>query len=474
MSENLEAKVPAQPASYAEIPSEAPVFDSDYALNSSFVRSVIDALDSGDDDRVQRLVMPLHAADLADLLGLVRAIERRNLLEMIGTELNLDVLSELDEDVLTDVLKQLEPPVIASALQAMDSDDAVQLIEGLTEEEREAVLKLVPRIDRAAVEQLLAYEEDCAGRLMQREMVTVPPYWSVGQTIDHMRATKGLPEQFFEIYIVDESFHPIGSVPLSRLMQAKREVTVRELMDTEQTLIPAIMDQGEAAYLFNQYHLLSAAVTDDAGRLVGMITVDDIVEVITEEDTEDILYLGGVKQEGLSDGVFKTTQRRFSWLLINLVTAILASVVIALFDATIEKFIALAILMPIVASMGGNAGTQTLTVAVRAIATRDLTPSNAVRIIFREVMVGGLNGIMFAILMGAVGAIWFQSPILGVILAGAMIANLLCAGAAGILVPLGLQRAGMDPAIGSTVFVTTATDLVGFFVFLGLGALALS
>ncbi len=474
MSENPDTKTPAQPSSYAEIPSDAPVLDSDYALNSTFVRSVIDALDAGDGDRVRRLVLPLHAADLADLLGLIRATERRNLLSLIGSELNPDVLSELDEDVRGDVLKQLEPPVIATAIQAMDSDDAVQLIEDLTLEERDTVLEYVPGIDRAAVEQSLAYEEDCAGRLMQHEMVTVPPYWNVGQVIDHTRATGGLPEQFFEIYVVDESFHPLGRVPLSRLMQAKRDVNVRELMDTEQTLIPAVMDQGEVAYIFNQYHLLSAAVTNDDGRLVGMITVDDIVNVIQEEDTEDILYLGGVKEEGLSDGVLKTTQRRFSWLLINLATAILASVVIALFDATIEKYVALAILMPIVASMGGNAGTQTLTVAVRAIATRDLTPSNAVRIIFREVMVGGLNGIMFAILMGAVGAFWFQSTILGVILAGAMIANLLCAGAAGILVPLGLQRAGMDPAIGSTVFVTTATDLVGFFVFLSLGALALS
>ena len=474
MSENPKAKASAQPAAYAEIPSDAPVLDSDYALNSFFVRSVVDALDAGDGDRVRRLTLPLHAADLADLLGLIRAPERRALLDLIGAELDPDVLSELDEDVRDAVLKHLPPPMIATAMRELDSDDAVQLIEDLTVEERHSVLEHVPRIDRAAVEQSLSYGEDCAGRLMQQEMVTVPPYWSVGQVIDHMRATTGLPEQFFEIYVVDEGFHPIGSVPLSRLMQSKREVAVRELMDAEQTLIPATMDQGEVAYIFNQYHLLSAAVTNEDGRLVGMITVDDIVDVITEENTEDILYLGGVKQEGLSDGVVKTTQRRFSWLLVNLVTALLASIVIALFDATIEKFVALAILMPIVASMGGNAGTQTLTVAVRAIATRDLTPSNAVRIIFREVTVGGLNGILFAILMGAVGSLWFQSPILGAVLAGAMIANLLCAGAAGILVPLGLQRAGMDPAVGSTVFVTTVTDLIGFFVFLGLGALALT
>ncbi len=474
MSENPEGVALAQPPSYADIPSETPILDPDFALNASFVRSIVDALEAGKDATVRELALPLHAADLADLLGLVSAGERRDLVNLLGTDLNPEVLSELDEDVLNSVLAQLEPPVIAAAVQAMDSDDAVQLIEALTHEERDTVLEHVPQLDRTVVEQALAYEEDCAGRLMQREVVTVPPFWSVGQVVDYMRSADDMPDSFFEIYVVDEAFHPIGSVPTSRLIQTRREVSVRDVMGSDLTLIPAVMDQGEVAYLFNQYHLLSSAVIDDDGRLVGMVTVDDIVEVIKEEDTEDILALGGVSEEGLSDGVVKTTRRRLSWLMVNLLTAILASVVIAFFDATIEKFVALAILMPIVASMGGNAGTQTLTIAVRAIATRDLTPSNALRIIYREVLVGGLNGLVFAVVMGVIGGLWFQSLALGLVLACAMIVNLLCAGAAGILVPLSLQRAGADPAIASTVFVTAVTDLVGFFVFLGLGALALA
>ena len=474
MSENPEAVALAQPPSYVDIPSKTPILDPDFALNASFVRSIIDALEAGKDDTVRQLVLPLHAADLADLLGLVRAGERRDLINLLGTDLNPDVLSELDQDVLNSVLAQLDPPVIAAAVQAMDSDDAVQLIEALTHEERRTVLEHVPQLDRTVVELALAYEEDCAGRLMQREVVTVPPFWSVGQVIDYMRSADQMPDLFFEIYVVDEAFHPIASVPTSRLLQTRRDVPVRDVMSSQLTSIPAVMDRGELAYLFNQYHLLSAAVVDDDGRLVGMVTVDDIVDVIKQEHTEDILALGGVSGEGLSDGVIKTTRRRLSWLMINLMTAILASMVIAFFDEIIEKFVALAILMPIVASMGGNAGTQTLTVAVRAIATRDLTPSNALRIIYREVLVGGLNGLVFAIVMGVIGGVWFHSLALGLVLGCAMVVNLLCAGAAGILVPLSLQRAGADPAIASTVFVTAVTDLIGFFVFLSLGTLALT
>ncbi len=474
MSDNPETDTIAHPRSYADIPTDSPVLDEDYALNPSFVSTVIDALERGDRDQVRRLLLPLHVADLADLLGLVSASERRQLVEVLGDDLDPGVLAELDQDVRDAVLKQLHPSVIAAAVSAMDSDDAVQLVEDMPQEARKTVLDYVPQVDRAAVEQALAYGEDRAGRLMQREVFTVPPFWTVGQVIDHMRESQGLPDKFFEIYVVDESFHPIGSVPISRLLQAQRDVSIRELMDTEVQLIPASLEQGQVAYLFNQYHLLSAPVVNEDHRLVGMITVDDIVDVIKEEDTEDILALGGVLDEGLSDGVLKTTERRFSWLLVNLLTAILASIVIAFYDDTIEKFVALAVLMPIVASMGGNAGTQTLTVAVRAIATRDLTPANAMRIIWREVLVGGLNGILFAILLGVIGGIWFHSVTLAVVLGAAMIVNLLCAGAAGILVPLGLQRANVDPAVASTVFVTTVTDVIGFFVFLGLGSLALA
>ncbi len=477
-SEQLDSTKSSQPSShpksYDEIPTEGPVLDDDYALNPSFVRDVIDALERGDRDLLYQLIHPLHAADVADLLGLVSAYDRSQLIKQLGGVLEADVLTELDDDVRDAVLEEMHPRDIATVVENIDSDDAVQLIEDLPEQDRKNVLELVSKGDRTTVEIALTYEEDSAGRLMQHELVTVPPYWNVGQVIDHMRETEGLPNQFFEIYVVDEKFYPVGCVPVSRLLKTKRQVAIKDIMDDEQHLVPVNEDQGEVAYLFNQYHLLSAAVVNDDGRLVGMITVDDIVDVIKEEDTEDILALGGVKADGLSDGVLKTTQRRFSWLLINLATAILASVVIAFYDATIEKFVALAILMPIVASMGGNAGTQTLTVAVRAIATRDLTSANAFRIFMREVMVGGLNGFLFAVVMGVIGAFWFDNVTLGLVLGGAMIVNLLFAGAAGILVPLGLQRAGADPAIASTVFVTTVTDMIGFFVFLGLGAYALT
>ena len=471
MTDNPDADAVAKPSS--DIPTVSSILDEDYALNPTFVSSVVDALALADTQLVLRLVKPLHAADMADLIGLIAPKERAALLQALGADLDSEVLTELDEDVRDTVLKDLAPRDIARVVQEIDSDDAVQLIEDLPPDERASVLEHVSEVDRTAVEQALTHVEDSAGRLMQQEIVTVPPFWNVGQVIDHMRATDGLPDQFFEIYVVDEGFHPSGCVPISRLMQAQREKPIRELMDTDQQLISTDMDQGEVAYLFNQYHLLSSAVVNDDGRLVGMITIDDIVDVIKEEDTEDIHALGGVKDEGLSDGVLVTSQRRFSWLLVNLVTAVLASVVIAFFEDVIQQVVALAILMPIVASMGGNAGTQTLTIAVRAIATRDLTPSNAFRIIVREVLVGGVNGLLFAVLMGLVGGIWFQSVTLGLVLAIAMVVNLICAGAAGIMVPLGLQRSGADPAIASTVFVTTVTDLIGFFVFLGLGALLL-
>ena len=474
MAGEADTQATARPPSYSGISGNAPILDEGHALSPAFVRAVIDALGAGDEATFDQLIAPLHAADLADLLGLVTAAERRQLVKLLSSNLNPEVLSELDEDVREDVLRQLEPKVIARALQEMDSDDAVQVIEDLTREERDSVLAYVPKVDREAVEQALSFGEFTAARLMQREFVTVPPFWNVGQVIDYMRSAAEVPDQFFEVYVVDEDFHPIGSVPTSKLLQSRRTVPLREILESDIYRIPAPMNQEEVAYLFNQYHLLSAPVVDDDGRLVGMITVDDIVGVIQEETTEDILALGGVQEEGMSDGVLTITRRRFSWLFVNLATAIVASAVIAIFDEVIEKFVALAILMPIVASMGGNAGTQTLTVAVRALATRDLTPANAFRIIWREVLVGGLNGILFALVMGLAVVFWFESIVLGLVIAGAMVVNLLCAGAAGILVPLGLQRAGADPAIGSTVFVTTVTDVIGFFVFLGLGAYVLA
>ncbi|MEQ9529199.1 MAG: magnesium transporter, partial [Parvibaculaceae bacterium] len=315
--------------------------------------------------------------------------------------------------------------------------------------------------------------EYSAGRLMQRELVAVPPYWDVGQTIDYLREAADLPDEFYEIFVVDAAYKPSGTVPLSRVMRTKRPVKISEIMETEQTLIPVEMDQEDVALQFSKYDLISAAVVDEAGRLVGVVTVDDIVEVISEEAAEDIRLLAGVGEESISDSVLQTTRSRFPWLVINLFTAVIAASVIALFDATIEQMVALAVLMPIVASMGGNAGTQTMTVTVRALATRDLVNFNVRRTITREFLVGILNGLMFAVLLGGLVSLVFENVWLGGVIATAMLINLITACLAGILIPLGLDKIGVDPAVSSAVFVTTLTDTIGFFSFLGLAALIL-
>jgi magnesium transporter len=453
---------------------QAPTLDEDFALNPDFVDEVCAALHSGQDARVRELFGKLHIADQADLLGLVRSDQRRGMVRILGEALDPEALPELDDDIRDDVLEVLPTEELAAAVEELDSDDAVHLLEDLDQQRQAEVLERVGESERAAVELGLQYADETAGRLMQRDFLSVPPYWTVGQTLDHLKSTIDLPDMFFEIFVADPSFHAIGTIPVSRLLRADPAVLVGEIMNTRQTLIPTDMDEEEVAYLFNQYHLISAAVVDEDNRIVGMITVDDIVDVVRETASEDMLALGGVKEEeGLSDSVITTTRSRFSWLVVNLLTAISASIVIAFFHETIERAVALAVLMPIVASMGGNAGTQTLTVAIRALATKDLTPTNAARIVVREVLVGGLNGVIFALLMGVIGGFWFNDLIIGVVLGLAMIINLLFAGFAGIMVPLGLEKAGIDPAVASSVFVTTITDIVGFFVFLGLATLVL-
>jgi magnesium transporter len=442
------------------------------ALDPRFVREAVDALDRGAIASLKDKLSGLHAADLADLIGLIGPEERVMLVTSLGKDvLTPEVLSELDEDVRDEVLSHLAPQAIAEAVQALETDDAVYLLEDLDEAQKRAVLARIPESERAALELPLHYPENAAGRLMQREVVAVPPFWTVGQTIDYLRETEELPSEFFEICVVDPAFKLLGTVQTSRLVRTKRPVLIGEIMDTEPTAVPATMDQEEVAHLFERYHLVSAPVVDETKRLVGMLTVDDIVEVLQEEMSEDILALGGVREaESLTSTVVDTTRARFSWLFVNLLTAILASIVIGFFDATIEQVVALAILMPIVASMGGNAGTQTLTVSVRALATRELSPANAIRIIYREALVGSLNGIIFAALMALIAVVWFNSAPIAVIIGLAMIINLLAAGLAGILIPLGLQRFGIDPAVASAVFVTTVTDVVGFATFLGLAA----
>ena len=446
---------------------------TDEALSPAFVRSVVDAVDRGDKAQARELVLPLRPADTAELLELLRSDERRDLVEMLGSDLNPEVLSELDESVRDHVMELLDPKDIAAALTEMDSDDAVYLLEDMDEAEQREILDQLPASERAALEQSLDYPEYSAGRLMQRELVAVPPFWDVGQTLDYLREAEELPHEFYEIFVVDAGHKPIGTVPLSRVTRSKRPVKISEIMETEQTLIPVAMDQEEVALQFTKYDLISAAVVDDDGRLAGVITVDDIVEVISEEAAEDIRLLAGVGEEAISDTVLQTSRSRVPWLAVNLVTAVIAASVIALFDAAIEKMVALAVLMPIVASMGGNAGTQTMTVTVRALATRDLVHFNARRTILREMLVGLLNGLIFAGLLGGIGGLIFQNAWLGGVLAAAMMINLVVASLTGILVPLGLDKLGADPAVSSPVFVTTTTDVVGFFAFLGLAAVIL-
>jgi len=446
---------------------------SEETLTAGFVRKVFAAIDAGDATQVRELLDGLRTADVAEIIELVQPDQRADLIAMLGADLEPDVLAELDEGVRDHVISLVDPNVLVAALQEMDSDDAVYLLEDLDEADQQQILEQLPAKDRAALERSLDYPEDSAGRIMQRDLVAVPPYWDVGQTIDYMREADQLPEQFYEIFVVDPSYRPIGTVPLSRVMRTKRPVRIWEIMETEQTLIRAETDQEEVAHEFHKYDLISAAVVDDSGRLVGVITVDDIVEVIQEEAAEDIGLLGGVGEEAISDTVFEATRSRFSWLFVNLLTAILASLVIAVFDATIGQMVALAVLMPIVASMGGNAGTQTMTIAVRALGSKELVPLNARRIITREVTIGFINGCLFAVLLGAIAALWFDNYALGAVMAAAMIINLVVAGLAGILIPLTLDRIGVDPAIASGVFLTTVTDVIGFFAFLGLASIVL-
>ena len=447
-----------------------PAPDSRVGIDADLARQVTAALDAGDYARVRHLVVPLHAADIADLLEQALPGERRLFIEAVRGAFDPVILAELDEIVRDEVVDEFDLRELAAAVAELEIDDAVDVLEDLDSADQREVLQAVPAEDRAKLEEALGYPEDTAGRLMQRDLVAVPTFWTVGQTIDHLRESDHLPDEFFEIIVVDPAHHPVGTVPLNRAMRSKRSVVAADIMDPNPTLIPAAMDQEEIAYLFQQYNRPSAPVIDAQGRLVGVIMIDDIVDVIHEENEEDLMRLGGLSADDLHASAVVTTRTRFTWLLVNLATAVVASLVIALFDAAIEKIVALAILMPIVASMGGNAGTQTLTVTVRALATRELTAANALRLINKEMRVGLLNGLLFAVLIGGVGLVWFGDLGLGLVLAAAVAINMLVAGLAGILAPLALERAGADPALASPVFLTTITDVVGFLSFLGLAA----
>ncbi len=449
------------------------VTEEDYALDSDLAPALRLAIASGDVARIEELFEPLHPADIADLVEQIQSGQRRELLLLAGHLIDGEILSEIDEGIREEVIAFLPKETLAEAVRDLESDDVVDIVEDLDAPQQEAILEALEDADRVAVEAALSYPEYSAGRLMQTEVVTAPVHWNVGQAIDFMRAEDDLPEQFYHVILVDPKHRPVGYVTLGKLMSSPRKVHLSDITEESFRTVPATQDEGEVAYAFNQYHLISAPVVDDDGRLIGVITIDDAMVVLDEEHEEDILRLAGVGEENLSDKSFAIARRRFPWLFVNLITSILASLVIAQFEDTIAAIVALAVLMPIVASMGGNAGTQTLTVAVRSLATKDLTPSNALQVIGRELGAGLLNGVVFAVVMGAVGVAWFGTPLLGVVIGVAMVINLAVAGLAGILVPLTLDRVGVDPALASGAFVTTVTDIVGFFAFLGLAAVML-
>ena len=450
------------------------ILPGSYVVSTDLVHDVSDALREGRTADALALIGELHAADIADLTEALPSELRDALVHALGRELDPEMLAELDDQVRDEVLEQIEPEMLATHLAELDTDDAAEVLEDLDIDERKRVLEALPPADRELVSEALSYPESSAGRLMQRDYVAVPEYWNVGQVIDWLRDSDSLPEEFYELFVVDPKHKPVGAVPLSRAMRAKRPVPVADIMSAKQKFFPVEMDQEEVAFQFEQYDLTSAAVVDVDGRLIGQITIDDVVDVIEEEHEEDLHRLGGVNAEGdLFHSAGQTARRRSSWLLVNLFTAVIASITIALFADTIEQIVALAILMPIVASMGGNAGTQTLTVAVRALATKELTSANAWRIFWKETVVGGYNGVFFAILAGALSYAWFNQPLLGIVIALAMIVNLVVAGVSGLLIPLAMWRTGMDPAISAAILLTTITDVVGFFAFLGLAKIIL-
>ncbi|QKV18083.1 magnesium transporter [Oricola thermophila] len=449
-------------------PFSAEIYSDDGSVRADFLDRVVASVQHGDVEALASSVAGLHESELGDLIEALDAEDRRSLVIQLGDRFDFSSLTEVDEAIRMDIIEALPNEQVAHALKALDSDDAVYILEDLAEKDQAEILAKLPFTERIRLRRSLDYPEESAGRRMQTEFVAVPPYWSVGQTIDYLRDSEDLPHSFSQIFVIDPTFHLVGAVDLDQILRTPRPVKIEEIMHETRHAIPAEMDQEEAALIFEQYDLLSAAVVDENERLVGVLTIDDVVDVIQAEAEEDLKRLGGVGDEELSDSVIETTRSRFTWLLINLATAILASVVIGLFDATITEMVALAVLMPIVASMGGNAGTQTMTVAVRALATRDIDIYNASRIVRRELTVGFINGVIFAAVMGLVAALWFSSLSLGIVIGLAMIVNMVCAALAGILIPLLLDRIGIDPAIASSVFVTTVTDIVGFFAFLGL------
>ncbi len=450
---------------------EQTVRDADGLIASDFFEDVGNAISEGNRKLLGALTGDLHEADLADLIEAFNNDQREAFVRLQKSDFNIRALTEVDDAVRDHILEIMPAERVAEGVRELDTDDAVSILEDLDSGEQSEILEQIPEIERAALQRGLDYPVDSAGRRMQTDFIALPPYWTIGHTIDYMREADDLPDDFYEIFVIDPAFRPIGTVALSRMMRTKRPVRLSDILEEDFYTIRADDDQEEVARTFERYDLVSAAVTDESNRLVGVITVDDIIDVIEEEADEDIRHLAGVGDEEMSDSVLDIARSRLTWLMANLGTAIVASGVIQIFDATIEQMVALAVLMPIVASMGGNAGTQTMTVAVRALATGDLSRLNFRRVLTREAAVGFLNGCIFAVVMGVIVVFWFGSGSLGLVIGAAMIINMLAAGLCGIFVPVTLDRLGIDPAIASGPFVTTVTDVVGFFAFLGLAAL---
>ena len=455
-------------------PADRDPRDDDFEPRREVLEQLHDAIGAGDAARLNTLLEPLHAADIADIIEQLSASDRRDFLRLCSAEIDGEILSEIDESIREEVLEQLPREVVAEAVREMDSDDVVDLIEDLDEPGREEILSALDDSDRVAVEQALTYPEYSAGRLMQSEVVVAPEDWTVGEAIDFLRSEDWLPEQFYHVILVDPRRHPVGYVTLGRLLASRRDAPLRELTEDSFRTISAYAEEGDVAYAFNQYHLISAPVVDRDDRLVGVITIDDAMAVLDEEHEEDILRLAGVGDEShVSDGPLATARQRLPWLVINLFTASLSAMVISVFENTIASLVMLAALMPIVASTGGIAGTQSLAVAVRALATRDLTSGNARRVVWRELFAGLLNGVGLAFILGLAGVLIFGDPRIGLVLGMAMIVNQVVAALGGVLVPLTLERLGLDPALASGTFVTTLTDVMGFFAFLGFATLVL-
>ena len=439
-------------------------------FNKEFIKIIEEKIKLSDSQFIDNSLKELHPSDSADIIENLSIENRSKLIELEGFNIEPEIFVELNESIQSEILLLLSINSIANLLNKLESDDAITILENIDQSKKDSVLNLLPPQDRFLLEEGLGYPEDSAARIMQREFTAIPSNWSVGQTIDYLRESKNLPDEFLEIFIVDTDFKPIGTVPSSKVLRTPRDNKMNSIMREMQVLIPVNMDQEEVGHTFENYNLTSAGVVDKNNKLVGMITSDDILTIVKEEAEEDVLRLAGVGDEEITDGIFKKTKRRFNWLLLNLFTAFLATWVISIFGATIEQMVALAFLMPIVASMGGNAGMQTLAVTIRAIATQKLSSTNISKTVSKEFAIGILNGIIFAIISSVIVFLWFKDLNLSIIIAVSMVLNMIVAGLFGILVPVTLKKFKVDPAISSSVFVTTITDVIGFLSFLGVGA----